>query len=502
MSDITRIPITFDKSHLLTIGERLYATSLDLIRELVSNAYDADATKIIIEIRPEEIVVGDNGSGMNKETLYQYFTIGSEQKRFRPISPMFGRRRIGEFGIGKFSALSIAEEFLVETWQENPSFCARLTFDAVNWRHDPQNWTVPCEITTFEHPVGNGTRITLRQLKKTLEPIQIIRHIRERLPVGKDDFRIYVNGNEIVATSIPGKRFPVHFNTPFGNAEGEIILANLPATLKNVNEAGITVRVKNVSVTKSLFGFDHSHAIGVNRIRGAVNADFLPITSSRDRLIEDSKEYISFRDGMKRAISGVLREARQLSLQKENMQASQVLRNALDKIGRALKKNSDAFHFESDPPLGIFAQNGEPQTEGYSISKAQFVESEGAPTGNPPFEEVMGEMPLRPARRRHLSLANKAIIRRMQFRNLGIVCRMERFGPKYPPSFLEEGIIYINIDHPLYQKQENHDSLLTMFMATLLSKELALKKHPGDASAAYNLQLQLLTDAFKDAREI
>ena len=46
MTNITHIPIVFDKSHLLTIGERLYATSLDLIRELVSNAYDADATTV------------------------------------------------------------------------------------------------------------------------------------------------------------------------------------------------------------------------------------------------------------------------------------------------------------------------------------------------------------------------------------------------------------------------------------------------------------------------
>ena len=31
----TTIPITFDKSHLTTIGTRLYAESLDLVRELV-----------------------------------------------------------------------------------------------------------------------------------------------------------------------------------------------------------------------------------------------------------------------------------------------------------------------------------------------------------------------------------------------------------------------------------------------------------------------------------
>ena len=63
---IETIPIIFDKSHILTIGERLYSTSLDLIRELVSNAYDADATEVAIEIKPERIVVADNGSGMDE----------------------------------------------------------------------------------------------------------------------------------------------------------------------------------------------------------------------------------------------------------------------------------------------------------------------------------------------------------------------------------------------------------------------------------------------------
>ena len=38
------IAVTVDKSHLITIGEKLYAESIELIRELVNNAYDADAT--------------------------------------------------------------------------------------------------------------------------------------------------------------------------------------------------------------------------------------------------------------------------------------------------------------------------------------------------------------------------------------------------------------------------------------------------------------------------
>jgi hypothetical protein len=40
------IAVTIDKSHITTIGERLYAESIEFIRELVNNAYDADATLV------------------------------------------------------------------------------------------------------------------------------------------------------------------------------------------------------------------------------------------------------------------------------------------------------------------------------------------------------------------------------------------------------------------------------------------------------------------------
>ena len=48
------LPVTFDKSHLITIGEQLYSKSIELIRELINNAYDADATKIYVELDNEQ----------------------------------------------------------------------------------------------------------------------------------------------------------------------------------------------------------------------------------------------------------------------------------------------------------------------------------------------------------------------------------------------------------------------------------------------------------------
>ena len=109
------LEVTVDKRHILTIGERLYTESIELLRELINNAYDADATSIRVEISPEKIVVSDNGSGMDLEGLKQYFVIGSDEKVLQSISPKFGRERIGQFGIGKFASLAAASRFEVIT---------------------------------------------------------------------------------------------------------------------------------------------------------------------------------------------------------------------------------------------------------------------------------------------------------------------------------------------------------------------------------------------------
>src|SRR5574341_560557 len=93
------LPVTVDKSHLITIGERLYTESIELIRELVNNAYDADASEVRVTVTDDLIRVEDNGAGMDFDGLRQYFNIGSMEKLQKPRSPHFRRDRIGQFGI-------------------------------------------------------------------------------------------------------------------------------------------------------------------------------------------------------------------------------------------------------------------------------------------------------------------------------------------------------------------------------------------------------------------
>lgn len=74
------IKITVHKNHLLTLGERMYGESIELVRELVNNAYDVDSTQVHITVAPEAITIEDNGSGMSERGLTQFFEVGSDKE--------------------------------------------------------------------------------------------------------------------------------------------------------------------------------------------------------------------------------------------------------------------------------------------------------------------------------------------------------------------------------------------------------------------------------------
>ncbi|MDF1527079.1 MAG: hypothetical protein P1S59_12540 [bacterium] len=58
---------------------------------------------------------------------------------------------------------------------------------------------------------------------------------------------------------------------------------------------GINVRVKGVLVKREMFGME-TWGGDAARVRGEINADFLPITSDRSGFIVDTQEYAVFNE--------------------------------------------------------------------------------------------------------------------------------------------------------------------------------------------------------------
>src|SRR3990172_6324054 len=93
--------LTVDKRIVRLLSTKTYEDFPGAVRELVSNAYDADTTevKIAIDVKKDSIEVVDNGNGMTPED-FDFFLRIAGQQRGRQTSPELGRYRIGQFGIG------------------------------------------------------------------------------------------------------------------------------------------------------------------------------------------------------------------------------------------------------------------------------------------------------------------------------------------------------------------------------------------------------------------
>lgn len=104
---------------LATLLGDSYRSTEQAIKELVDNAWDADAEEVIIllpeEISNDPISVTDNRSGMTEEELRtEYLKVARDRRLLKGDRTMGKRRQVrGRRGIGKFAGLMIAEEMLV-----------------------------------------------------------------------------------------------------------------------------------------------------------------------------------------------------------------------------------------------------------------------------------------------------------------------------------------------------------------------------------------------------
>ena len=201
----------FNPSTIEHLGLRLYASLPPVIGELVSNAWDADATEVEITV-PDgaltdlmEVVVKDDGRGMNGDELQDaYLEIGRDRRAAdgSDRSPT-GRHVTGRKGLGKLSAFGVATELEIRTVRDGSALAIRLNYDdmkAVARGHEYE----PSVVTERSGPTdeANGTEIRLRKLRKR-RPIGldwVRRELARRFTFIGEQFVVRVNGTEIAAT--------------------------------------------------------------------------------------------------------------------------------------------------------------------------------------------------------------------------------------------------------------------------------------------------------------
>ena len=241
---------SIDARAILTLGRDSIKDHTTALLELVKNSYDADATRVEIEIlcnsSSSYIRVADNGCGMTEEEVDNYWLrIGYSEKRVNRFSGR-QRRKTGEKGIGRISADRLGSSLqLITQAKDNNVFGLKVNWDDFNVEGKDLS-SIP--ITVLRKPIFNlqspngisehsGTELIIRELRQKWTPSNI-EDLYTELSILTPPFQQTIQDFEIYLNTDVTKEFQGKITSPFyQTAEIELNAkwngSNISYTIKN-----------------------------------------------------------------------------------------------------------------------------------------------------------------------------------------------------------------------------------------------------------------------------
>lgn len=315
------------------LGET-YRSSEAALKELVDNAWDADANNVWINL-PEPltndaVVVRDDGTGMTAlEIRGEYLNIASDKRtRTGERTTRLNRKVKGRKGIGKFAGLTIASRMEVTTTAR----CRRCTLlidkkELIENQKDLE--AVPLSLIEEKcDDAGSGTIISLTDLDSRLN-FPTPDRLREVLiyEYGREDtFKVFVNGLPLSVQDVPGTTTQASAELPtVGNVSLNFTIAD---GKRPPRSPGIIVKVDGKAVGKPmLFGLDDDEEIPLKlakRVYGEVDLSGIDdfVTADWGSILENSKAFQEARSYVHEQVKAGLQEthAKDLHLQKARLQ--------------------------------------------------------------------------------------------------------------------------------------------------------------------------------------
>ena len=518
---------------------KTWVSPTEIIKELVENAFDEDATKVLVTVLNNGSIAIEDDAGMDQNGMEKFLLLGSPHKRTESISPRLKRIRTGRYGTGRLSFLTSFDTMRIRTRRK--SFTKALV---INTSVLERLYTGNAKLDELSvpHLKRDGTEIVMTGAKTQLDLFKITKEIRRLAVLRQPLFEVYVktaekfkewnfDGSQIVrAPEIQGHRIPVNIDS--GKITGEIIIARRPLS---EDERGIAVMVGNHIVTRSNFGFDTK----LNRVTGFVRCDNLTTRfADKSAIIEDS-EYARFNQLMKtfvidrvipglteyedvlitreesriyREIDKILGQAMIENLEleeevqgyelvqvKERVRASQDEEH--DKQRHRMSSDDNlqiAGHDEMSPlPLGTSViSEAEASTLPSTVTEPYISNSaSNAPAGM--AVEVVNEIQ-----------ADGTVIKTRNVRKpiLKKTFALKRIGYKVIPyedesdsrySFITENIVFVNKANPTYRAEATRgDEFLMRHVISIVAEAVAQTKHP-EGKDALELQNRLVAEAIR-----
>lgn len=281
---------------------KTWISPYEIIRELIENAFDEDATNVIVTVLNNGNIVIEDNAGMNSDSMNKFLILGSPHKSEETLSPKLKRIRTGRYGTGRLSFLTSFDQMKVKT------------------RLDDFNKSIIIDGNTLEDLIGghaklhevketklnrNGTEILLIGSKISVDINRLAKEIKKLSILKYPLFEVYIKsaeninewdlaGSQIIRSpDIQGYRIGINRDNP--KITGEIIIARRPL---GQDEKGIAIMVGNHVVLRSTFGFDNK----LSRVTGYVKCDDLTSRFADKSALIENDVYHKFNQSIKEFI--------------------------------------------------------------------------------------------------------------------------------------------------------------------------------------------------------
>ena len=199
---------------------KTWVSPLEIIKELVENAFDEDATSVLVTVLRDGSVAIEDNAGMDEDSMEKFLLLGSPHKKQDFISPVLKRIRTGRYGTGRLSFLTSFERLKLRTKRDNFNKSIQIDSSSLD-KFFVGN-------AKLEELIGqtlgrNGTELILMEPKIKTDPYRLIKEIRKLTILRQPMFEVSIkeaelfqewnfNGSQLVKPAeIQGHRIPGTF---------------------------------------------------------------------------------------------------------------------------------------------------------------------------------------------------------------------------------------------------------------------------------------------------
>ena len=527
------IALKVHPSFFKEFATKTWVSPADVIKELIENAFDEDATRVLITILNDNSISIEDNAGMDESEIQKFLLLGSPHKKLDSISPKFKRIRTGRYGTGRLSFLTSFEKMKIRTRKGNYHKAFLIDTSSLDALFTGKSNLREIRESRLSR---DGTEIMVSDAKSLVDELRLIKEIRKLAVLRHPLFEVYIKKSEkfkewnftnselIRVPDIQGHKIPLNFDK--GNIVGEITVARRPLT---EDERGIAVMVGGHIVMRTLFGYDTK----IPRVTGFVRCDSLTSRFADKSAIIEDKEFERFSSVMKKFIIDTVIPS--LTLYEDVLvtrEESKIYKQIDKVLGQAVIETLEPFE----------------EIEGYEIVETKKVVSRPSkktsaiPAEDNLFdisvEEEYKDLTKKEIKWSRDSLDEKGGIQQTagiedntlpnylnsnqnmdnnNYENVTVTTQikkplikktfaLKKIGYKIIPyedetdsrySFINENVVFVNKANPTYKAESSRgDEFLLRHIMNIVAQAVAESRHP-EGKEALELQNRLISEAIR-----